>query len=227
MSWEQITSLVNRIDLESSPGNHPVVPRMVPEPLEIVGVGTDAAVVRHPDRWDTVFKVYAPGREQAWADEQKVYKRLGESPWFPVMKGGGPGFLVLSHEKGPTLYDCLTEGIPIPSGVVDEVEEARRFVREKGLNPRDIHLKNVLLQNGHAKLVDVSEYLKPGEDGRWDYLVQAYHRFYPLIRGKRIPEDVLEGIKQTYRECGNHPLSMVEWKRRFFTLLSQTDHSSP
>jgi hypothetical protein len=224
MSWEEVIPLVGMIDLEGRPDNQPVVLKSVPQPLEIIGVGTDAVVVRHPDVPDTVYKVYAPGREQVQHNEQQVYERLGDSRWFPSMKGAYPGVLVLSYEEGPTLYECLTKGIPIPPSVVAEVDQARQFVRSKGMNPRDIHLKNVLLQQGHAKILDVSEYLKSGDDGRWDQLVSAYHLFYPLFRGRPIAADVLEEIKQAYR-LGGPSLSVMEWGRRFLSRLSQKDHT--
>ena len=68
-------------------------------------------------------------------------------------------YLVLSFEEGITLYDCLLQGIPIPKQAIKDVDDAREYVRQKGLNPRDIHLKNVFLQNGRAKIIDVSEYV--------------------------------------------------------------------
>ena len=58
-----------------------------------------------------------------------------------------------------TLFDCVLQGIHIPEQVINDVEDAREYVRNKGLNPRDIHLKNILLQNGRAKILDVSEYI--------------------------------------------------------------------
>ena len=62
--------------------------------------------------------------------------------------------------------------------------DAREYVRQKGLNPRDIHLKNIFLQNGRAKIIDVSEYVQPGNDLRWEYLKKAYDQYYHLIEGK-------------------------------------------
>lgn len=219
MSWEKAIPSLRRVCLEPRPDNQLVNLQHVPVPLKVVGVGTDAGVFHHPDYPDIVFKLFAPGREQVWANEREVYNKLGDSRWFPLLQGAFPHCLVLSYERGKTLYDCLIEGIPIPESVVKEVEEARRFARDKGLNPRDIHLKNVLLQDGHAKLLDVSEYLKPGDDGRWDHMVQAYHRFYPLFRGKRIPAALLEEIKQAYYQWDGHSLPLIEWARRFLPAL--------
>ncbi|MCB8817474.1 RIO1 family regulatory kinase/ATPase domain-containing protein [Desulfosporosinus shakirovi] len=84
--------------------------------------------------------------------------------------GRGFDFLVIRFEEGITLYDCLLKGIHIPKQVIEDVDNAINYVLGKGLNPRDIHLKNILLQEGKAKLLDVSEYMKPGNDKRWEYL---------------------------------------------------------
>ncbi|PTM59986.1 serine/threonine protein kinase [Desmospora activa] len=226
MSWKKVIPLLQRVSLEPRPDNQLVKIFHIPAPLEIVGVGTDAVVVYHPQDRDTVFKVFAPNREQVWANEVEVYHKLGKSRWFPLLKDAYPGCLVLSYERGKTLYDCLIEGIPIPESVVEEVEEARRYARDRGLNPRDIHLKNVLLQDGHAKLLDVSEYLKSGDDGRWDHMVQAYRRFYPLFRGKRIPVALLEEIKRAYREWDGRSLPLTDWARRFLPAIFSDDPES-
>ncbi|OYD09034.1 hypothetical protein [Paludifilum halophilum] len=219
MFWNPIKPLLKQIEIRSNPGNEPVTVDWIPEALEQVGTGTDAVVVRHPSYPDIVFKVYADGREEARKNEFEVYRRLGESPYFPVCHGMDEGFLVLSHEPGVTLYECIVQGIRIPAKVVDEVEEARNYVRSVGLNPRDIHLKNVLLQEGHAKLLDVSEYLKPGDDGRWDHLVQAFESFYPLIEGKKIPVWLIELVKKTYYDQVNGDFSIAEFGRQFIQLL--------
>ncbi|WP_162927771.1 hypothetical protein [Bacillus sp. Y1] len=55
------------------------------------------------------------------------------------------------------------------------------------MNPRDIHLKNILLQNGRAKVINVSEYMNKGNDHRWEDLKKAHDEFYPLIAGKAVP----------------------------------------
>lgn len=83
----------------------------------------------------------------------------------------------------------------MPEQVILDVEKAREFVRSKGLNPRDIHLKNVLMQDGRAKVLDVSEYVKEGDDKRWEHLVWAYHTFYSGISEVKVPSWILDTIK--------------------------------
>ena len=111
--------------------------------------------------------------------------------------GKGDFFLILTYEPGPTLYDCLVQGIPIPASAMDDVEAARHYARQVGLHPKDVHLKNVLLQGERARILDVSKYVAPGDDDPvWDQLVQGYRRVYPLIRGRRIPVWLMELVKR-------------------------------
>jgi hypothetical protein len=224
-SWKRdgddaMEALLKQVVLAAHSGNKPVTIKQIPSSLRLVGVGTDAAVVLHPDQPEQVFKVYAEGRLEKKEREREVYRRLGESPRFCRCFGEGTNYLILSYEKGPTLYECLEQGISIPEQVIADVEEARRYARERGLNPRDIHLKNVILQNGRAKVVDVSEYLLPGDDRRWDHLVQAYQDFYPLIRGKKIPSWLLEWVKKSYFAQVSPDFSVQEFGRRFIRMFT-------
>jgi len=218
MFWQPIKPLIEKIEIQPNPGNQLVTIQYIPEELEKIGVGTDAVVVRHPAHPGVVFKRYVKERDQVRQDEEEVYRRLGDSPYFPIFYGSEDHFLALSYEQGPTLYECLVEGIPIPDRVITDVEEARQYVRNQGLNPRDIHLKNVLLQNGRAKLLDVSEYMKPGDDGRWDHLVQGYRLFYPLIEGRKIPVDLIEQVKQAYYDQVKGHVSLLEFGCQFLQL---------
>jgi predicted Ser/Thr protein kinase len=134
--------------------------------FECIGVGTDAAVFRFMHKPHLAFKVYSDEKIYKIAQETEVYLKLGQPEYFPQLYGSGSNFLILSYEEGITLYDCLLKGIHIPEQAIEDVENARDFAFKKGLNPRDIHLKNILLHKGRAKILDVSEYIKPGNDKR-------------------------------------------------------------
>lgn len=99
-----------------------------------------------------------------------------------------------------TLYDCLIQGIRILSQVIQDVEKAREYARKNNLNPRDIHLKNILLQNGRAKVINVSEYMDKGNDHRWEDLKKVHDEFYPLIAGKEVPSFILQTIQRCYNK---------------------------
>ncbi len=171
----------------------------VPPPFQVVGFGTDAVVVRHPSLPELVLKVYAAEKVRCLADEFEAYERLAGSPFFPTCFGRGERHLMLSYERGPTLLDCLVRGIPVPKEAMDGVEAARAHARAVGLHPKDIHLKNVVLQGTGVKVLDLSRYLVAGEDPVWDHIVVGYRRLYPLLRGRPVPMGLVDLAKRLYR----------------------------
>lgn len=153
--------------------------------------------------------------------EADVYERLQGSDFFPHYYGKGDKYIVISYESGVTLLDCLLQGIPVPEQVILDVEKAREFVRSRGLNPRDIHLKNVLMQDGRAKVLDVSEYVKEGDDKRWEHLVWAYHTFYSGFSEVKVPSWILDTIKKWYYKLDNSSINLEEFAQRASQLFSK------
>ena len=201
MEIQPVEQLFRRVRAWSPDRHEPVVVSAMPSPLTIVGTGTDAVVVAHPARPDRVYKVYADEALPALADEHEAYQRLAGCPLFATCLGRGDNYLVLSYEAGPTLYDCLVEGIPVEPEVMADVEAARHQARRRGLHPKDVHLKNVIVQDGRAKMIDVSKYVAPGDDDPvWEALAEAYRRYYPAIRGRAVPVWLIETVKRVYRE---------------------------
>lgn len=209
--WDVAIDSLSNITVLSNPDNEPVTIVGGSEDLKCIGIGTDAAVFQSPYAPDYVFKLYAKDKAYKIKEEENIYHLLGNSPFFPHCYASYDQFLVLSYEKGKTLFDCLLQGIHIPEQVVQDVEEAREFIRQKGLNPRDIHLKNILLQNGRGKILDVSEYKKPGNDFRWEHLKKAYEDYYHLIDGKPVPFWLLETIRRWYNQRSKYFSSYEEF----------------
>lgn len=127
--------------------------------------------------------------------------------------------MVISYEEGMTLYDCLLKGIHIPEQVIHDVDDARKDAFDRGLNPRDIHLKNILLHNGRAKIVDVSEYLKPGDDKRWEYLKEGYQEYYHLIDGKALPHWILETVRKWYNQSPSESFKVHDFAKELLLLF--------
>ena len=130
-----------------------------------------------------------------------MYKQLGENPFFPHCYGRGINYLVIEYCKGINVYDCLIQGIFIPEQVIFDVEEAIKYGRSWGLNPCDIHIKNILVNDGKGFLVDVSEYHKQYECKRWEYLKQVYYDYYLKVYrpGMTVPSWLLETIRKWYK----------------------------
>lgn len=215
--WKTLIASLEQITVTSTDDNEPVTIRGEYEGFTCVGIGTDAAVFRSPDDPEVAFKVYASTKADKAEAEARVYEALGESSYFPRCYGTYGNILVLSFESGITLFDCVLQGVHIPKRVVDGVEEAREYVRSVGLNPRDIHLKNILLQDGRAKIVDVSEYILEGNDYRWEHLKKGYDEFYSLIDGRAIPFWVVETVRKWYHQWVNRPSTIED----FMAMLSK------
>ncbi|WP_213423846.1 serine/threonine protein kinase [Bhargavaea massiliensis] len=217
--WKEADEALKNIEVQGHENNQPVTIIGFAEGLTCVGIGTDAAVFRYDQIPNYVFKVYSPKALKKKEVETDVYECLKWSCFFPQYYGAGSNYIVLSFEQGITLYDCLLQGIPISDQVIQDVEDAREFVRSRGLNPRDIHLKNIILQDGRGKIIDVSEYMKEGNDHRWEHLVWAYKNFYPLISGIQMPLWILETIKRWYFRIGSASLRIKNFSRRVSQLF--------
>lgn len=218
--WQLAENDLRMIHITENPNNQPVTISGSLGLLNCIGIGTDAAVFCHRDLPDFAFKLYANTKISKLPLEQEVYLRIGDSPYFPKLFSKGDRYLVLSYEKGITLYDCLLLGVNIPRQVITDVEEARSFIVKKGLNPRDIHLKNILLQNGRAKLLDLSEYLLPGNDLRWEHLKRGYEEYYHVIDGKTLSPWLLDTVKKLYEQKKTHPFFFEEFIRKVSGYLS-------
>ncbi|MFD3257941.1 serine/threonine protein kinase [Paenibacillus lentus] len=203
---EELAQLVERellvhVSIKSNHQNDPVVVGNIPEPWLLLGRGNYAAVFCHPERKDCAMKVYAPGRP-GLQEEAEVYRRLDRHPAYSECYMVGDGYLILKRLIGKTFYECIIEGIPITDQAIREIDEALDDARSLGLSPHDIHVKNVMMQNGRGVIVDVSDFLKEEDYQMWNDFKKAYLRLYrPLTarRTIRIPEVVLEAIRRGYR----------------------------
>ncbi|MMZ57566.1 hypothetical protein D1872_195040 [compost metagenome] len=198
MEWKPIIPLLQQMEVHAQGENELVQVNRISSGFTCIGRGTDAAVFVHSDCPTYAFKLYAFGKDQKRKNEEKTYRKLRNNKYFPVFYEAGERYLVMSYEKGINLYECLTEGIEIPKTVVLAVDKAIAYARGVGLNPRDIHLKNIILQEEGIKVIDVSEYVKDGNDKRWEHLKEGYRLYYPLIASKKIPPSFIEFVKKQY-----------------------------
>lgn len=217
--WDKVFLSLSKIKVFSNANNEPVIISGDLEDLKCIGVGTDAAVFQSLSAPDYAFKLYAKDKVNKVKIEANVYHILGDSPFFSTCFASYDEYLVLSYEEGTTLFDCILQGIHIPEQVVNDVENAREYVRNKGLNPRDIHLKNILLKNGRAKIIDVSEYVLPGNDYRWEHLKKGYEQYYHLIDGNSVPFWLVETIRKWYNQRAENSSSFEEFTKTILKLL--------
>ncbi len=194
--------LLPQIQLHNnSTHNNPVVVDRLPIPWQILGVGNYAAVFSHPDYPQQVVKIYAPGMA-GFEEETEVYRRLGTHPAFSECLYAGENFLVLKRLHGITLYDSVHQGLSIPPQVIEDIDRALNDARERGLNPSDVHGRNVMMLEGRGFVVDISDFLHPGTCPKWRHLKRAYYWIYrPIIRPLklRIPYPLLDVVRKSYR----------------------------
>lgn len=219
MEWDIAEKELSRLIVTSNGENELVTVKGDSNQFECIGVGTDAAVFRFLDDPNFAFKVFSKDKLKKLSKEIEVYLRLGHSEFFPVYYGRGSNFLVISFEEGITLYDCLLKGIHIPNQVILDIDQAIDYVLSRELNPRDIHLKNILLHEGRAKLLDVSEYMKPGNDKRWEYLKEGYKEYYHLFDGKALPFWIIETVRKWYNQAKPGSLNVHDFIKDLIILF--------
>ncbi|OLN31341.1 hypothetical protein [Desulfosporosinus metallidurans] len=145
MTWHIAMQELSKVKVTANGENDFVTVKGNFDKFQCIGVGTDAAVFRFVYAPHYAFKVFRMDKLAKIEIEKEVYLKLGHSGYFPVCYGSGLNFLVISFEEGITLYDCLLKGIHIPKQAIQDVENARNYAFNRGLNPRNIHLKNILL----------------------------------------------------------------------------------
>ena len=219
MYWDIAEKELKKIKITSNGKNELVSVNTNSDTLECVGVGTDAAVFRFINNQKYAYKVFSDDKVDKIKLESAVYLKLGYSEYYPEYFGNGSNFLVISHEEGITLYDCLLKGIHIPKKIINDVDNARKHAFEKGLNPRDIHLKNIIFNEGRAKIIDVSEYMKPGNDKRWEYLKEGYHEYYHLIDGKALPHWIIETVRKWYNQSHSESFKVQDFVKELALLF--------
>ncbi|MBD2861182.1 serine/threonine protein kinase [Paenibacillus sp. IB182363] len=193
--------LLPQLSIRSLDPYEPVEVVFVPKPWRVVGAGNYAAVLLHPAEPDRVVKIYAEGRP-GLPDEIQVYRKLGCHPAYSECYYADDTFLVLKRLTGVTLYECLRRGIRIPERVITDIDKALDYARKQGLNPHDVHGKNVMMIDGRGAVLDVSDFLKDEHCAMWDDFKRMYNLFYkPLLLRVTvpIPNPLLNMLRKGYR----------------------------
>ncbi|RXT13705.1 protein kinase family protein [Ammoniphilus sp. CFH 90114] len=168
--------------------------------LQLIGEGRSAFVYRIQST-DKVVKIFFPSFTHLAKEEASIYQVLQGVRYYPELHETGPNYLVIDYIEGHTLFECLTKGIEITDKHTTEVDKALRLARAKGLNPSDIHLRNIMITtNDQIKLIDVARFRQSKECTQWDDLKVAFNRFYRLrFFPKKIPAFILNLIAALYK----------------------------
>lgn len=148
--------------------------------LEILGSGKRATVFKVKNE-ALAIKMFHPGRRNELLQEVRAYQALGErNPYFAHIHDFGEDYLVLDYIKGLTLADCLHYGIYIEEQVVLDVEESLDYARKRGLNPSDVHIRNILWDCDTKKItiIDLEGFVRVEKCVRWSKLKKVYYKCY-------------------------------------------------
>ncbi|MFP3728924.1 serine/threonine protein kinase [Priestia filamentosa] len=199
------TELIYNIELKSTHPHEPIQVIKKPDNWNCIGTGNYAAVFLRSEEDEFVVKVYARGKETI-EEEAKVYKKLGIHAAFPFLIHKGPNYLVLKRIRGITLYNAIMQGVKIPPKVIEDINKALKYAKKRGLNPVDVHGKNVMMYEGRGYVVDVSDFLKEEADTKWTDIAKAYYKIYMRTLYKHpipVPNFVLNLIRRSYRKYKN------------------------
>lgn len=193
--------LLPNIQLTTEGPFDPIIVKNVSNTWKTIGSGNYAGVFLHQSNPKWVVKVYGRKPEDL-KKEVDVYKKLGKHESFSSLIDYGDNYLILKRIDGMNLFDSVVKGIRIPESVIWDVDEGIAYARSVGLNPFDVHGKNVVMSNGRGYIVDVSDFYKQGKCRKWDDLKKGYYKIYlPLIYKYHppIPFFIVNSVRRGYR----------------------------
>lgn len=169
--------------------------------LKLIGTGRSAFVFRIKSS-SKAIKVFFPEFTFIAKEEAEIYKALQDISYFPTIYETGQNYIVMDYIEGRTLFECINHGIPITSSHISEIDAAVSLALNKGLNPSDIHLRNIFITpNDEIKLIDVARFRQTKDCTQWSDLKLAYNllyikRFFP----KKIPAILLNVMAFLYKK---------------------------
>lgn len=146
--------------------------------LKLVGKGRSAFVFKIKAS-NIAIKVFFPAFTFIAKEEASIYQTLKGIPYYPTLYDSGRNYIVIDFIKGLTLFECITNGKIITSAHIKEIDHAISLAKNLGLNPSDIHLRNIFITNNNEiKLIDVARFRQEKECRQWKNLKKAYYQLY-------------------------------------------------
>ena len=168
--------------------------------LQVVGIGRSAYAFRIKSTC-LVLKVYFPTHKEVVKEESTVYNMLQGNPFFPKLHAFGENYIVIDYISGDTFFTCLLKGIPIKSKHILQIDTALKSVKKVGLNPSDVHLRNIILtSDGEVKLIDVARFRQKGACTQWEDLKKAYKLYRMKYIPKQLPAFMMNFIAFVYKK---------------------------
>ncbi|MCM3597819.1 protein kinase family protein [Metabacillus idriensis] len=169
--------------------------------LTFIGAGRSAFVFKLPNE-NKALKVFFPSFTHIAKEEAEIYRTLQGIEYYPNLYEAGENFLVIDYIEGSTLFDCVSTGIFITDQHIAEIDKALMHAKERGLNPSDIHLRNIFINDrGEIKMIDVARFRQTKNCSQWDDLKTAFHKYYrKTYFPKKIPAAMMNFIAALYKK---------------------------
>ena len=169
--------------------------------LEFIGEGRSAFVFKI-QATNKVLKVFFPTYLKVAKEEAEIYKVLADTPSYPSMYDSGKNYLVIDYIEGNTLFSCLEKGISITIENIIEIDYALKLARNKGLNPSDVHLRNIIITpEGTIKMIDVARFRQTKNCSQWIDIKAAFYKLYlHRMFPKKIPTFILNLVALLYKK---------------------------
>ncbi|HLO11014.1 MAG TPA: protein kinase family protein [Pseudoneobacillus sp.] len=169
--------------------------------LELIGAGRSAFVFKIKST-NKVLKVFFPSHTRMAKEEAEIYKVLCDSHYYPKLFDYGKNYIVIDYIEGNTLFSCLEKGVPITNENILQIDEALTIAISKGLNPSDVHLRNIILTpEGSIKMIDVARFRQAKKCSQWNDLKAAFYKLYKhRIFPKKIPAFFLNLLAMLYKK---------------------------
>jgi len=147
--------------------------------LKLIGTGRSAFVFRIESS-NKAIKVFFPDYTYIAKEEAEIYKSLQDINYFPSIYETGLNYIVMDYINGNTLFECMTRGIIITSNHINEIDHALSLASDLGLNPSDIHLRNIFItSNAEIRLIDVARYRQMKDCRQWRNLKKSTPSILP------------------------------------------------
>ncbi|MCZ2259745.1 protein kinase family protein [Sporosarcina sp. G11-34] len=169
--------------------------------LKLVGTGRSAFVFRMRSS-NKAIKVFFPDFTHIAKEEAEIYKLLQDINYFPSIYETGLNYVVMDYVDGYTLFECMTHGRIITSDHINEIDYALSLASDLGLNPSDIHLRNIFITStDEIKLIDVARFRQMKDCRQWSNLKKAHRQFYrKRFFLKKIPYPFLNIVAFLYKK---------------------------
>lgn len=199
LNLKSTIDLVNSIKLKIDKNDISILDK--DSTLEFVGAGRSAVVFKIAST-NKALKVFFPNCKDIAKEEAEIYGILKGNPYYPTLYEAGDNFLLIDYIEGYTLFECLTQGIKLSESTIEETDHALSLARQAGLNPSDIHLRNIILTpKGKVMLIDVARFRQVKDCPQWTDLKKVYFTCYSKTYfPKKIPVHMLNTIAYLYKK---------------------------